>query len=112
MFCRSPNASRFLAIALLATSVLAPVSPAHAAGLLVFDPTNYSQTLLTAARSLQQINNQIQSLQNQVTQITQAAKNLSRIDFPQLQQMRQTMAQIDQLMAQAKGIQFKVAGLD
>jgi len=32
------------------------------AQLLVFDPSNYSQNLLTAARSLQQIQNQITSL--------------------------------------------------
>ena len=43
--------------------------PAHAAGLVVFDPSNYSQTLLTAARTLQQINNQIQSLQNEATMV-------------------------------------------
>jgi P-type conjugative transfer protein TrbJ len=34
------------------------------AQLLVFDPSNYSQNLPTAARSLQQIQNQITSLQN------------------------------------------------
>ena len=32
---------------------------------VVYDPTNFSQNVLTAARSLQQINNQIQSLQNE-----------------------------------------------
>ena len=31
----------------------------------VFDSANYSQNLLTAARTLQQINQQIQSLQNE-----------------------------------------------
>ena len=35
------------------------------AQLLVFDPSNYSQNLLTAARSLQQIQNQITSLRNE-----------------------------------------------
>jgi P-type conjugative transfer protein TrbJ len=38
--------------------------PAHAQW-TVFDPSNFSQNILTAARSLQQINNQITSLQNQ-----------------------------------------------
>src|SRR3546814_17598071 len=37
-------------------------TPAQA--IVVFDPSNYSQNLLTAARTLQQLNNQIQSLQN------------------------------------------------
>lgn len=86
-------------------------SPAQA-GILVFDPSNYSQTVLTAARTLQQINNQIASLQNEATMLINQAKNLTRIDFPQLTAMRQTLQQIDRLMGQAQGIRFQVAGLD
>lgn len=86
-------------------------TPAHAQ-LTVFDPTNYSQNILTAARTLQQVNNQIQSLQNQATMLTNQAKNLSRIDFPQLQAITQTLQQIDRLMGQAQAIKFQVSGLD
>ena len=86
--------------------------PAHAAGLVVFDPSNYSQTLLTAARTLQQINNQIQSLQNEASMLVNQAKNLTRIDFPQLRAMSQTLQQIDRLMGKAQGIRFQVTGLD
>ena len=35
-----------------------------------FDPSNYAQNVLTTARSLQQITNQIPSLQNQAQQNT------------------------------------------
>lgn len=83
-----------------------------AAQFTVFDPTNYSQNLLTAARSLQQINNQIQSLQNQATMIMNQAKNLSRIDFPELQQLRQTLQQIDQLMGKAQAINFNASAIE
>ena len=86
-------------------------TPAHAQ-ITVFDPTNYSQTLLTAARSLQQINNQIQSLQNEATMLINQAKNLTRIDFPQLQQITSTLQQIDRLMGQAQGISFRVDGIE
>ncbi|CAN5122131.1 P-type conjugative transfer protein TrbJ [soil metagenome] len=85
------------------------VSPAHAQ-LTVFDPRNYVQSILTAARALQQINNQIRSLQNQATMLTNMAKNLSRIDFPELQQLRGQLQQIDRLMGQAQGISFQVSG--
>ncbi|OAN58604.1 P-type conjugative transfer protein TrbJ [Sphingomonas sp. TDK1] len=78
----------------------------------VFDPSNYSQNLLTAARTLQQINNQIQSLQNEATMLINQAKNLTRIDFPELQALTQTLQQVDRLMGQAQGIQFRVSGLD
>jgi conjugal transfer/entry exclusion protein len=47
----------------------------------VFDPTNYSQNVLTAARTLQQINNQITMLQNQAQSLLNQAKNLSVVSF-------------------------------
>lgn len=95
----------------LTMGVLTTSTPARAQ-LSVFDPTNYSQNLLTAARTLTQINNQIQSLQNEATMLINQAKNLTRIDFPQLQQLTQNLQQIDRLMAQAQGIDFRIDGLD
>jgi P-type conjugative transfer protein TrbJ len=95
-----------LAMALTMTS-----TPAQAQ-LTVFDSSNYSQNLLTAARTLQQINNQIQSLQNQAQSLINQGKNLTRIDFPELQALTQTLQQVDRLMGQAQGIQFRVSGLD
>lgn len=95
----------------LAMGLLTTGSPAHAQ-ITVFDPSNYSQNLLTAARTLQQINNQIQSLQNQATMILNQAKNLSRVSFPELDALRQTLQQIDVLMGQAQGVSFRVNGLD
>ncbi len=86
-------------------------SPVHAQ-FTVFDPTNYSQNLLTAARALQQINNQIQSLQNQATMLLNQAKNLTTINFPEVQAITQKLQAIDQLMSQAKGIQFRVTTTD
>jgi len=97
-------------VASLAYALLAPNTPAHA--LTVFDPSNYSQNLLTAARTLTQINNQIQSLQNEAQMLIGQAKNLSRIDFPQLQQLTRTLQAIDRLMGQAEGIDFRIDGLD
>lgn len=87
--------------AFVATTSLAPDEPAKAFGMNVFDPSNYTQNLLTAARSLQQINNQIQSLQNQ-------AKNLKRVDFPEVQQMSGTLREIGRLMGSANNVTFKL----
>ncbi len=94
----------------LAFATLATSEPAQA--IIVFDPSNYSQNILTAARTLEQINNQIRMLQNQAQGLINQAKNLTTISFPELQALKQTMQQIDQLMGQAQGIQFKVASLD
>jgi P-type conjugative transfer protein TrbJ len=99
------------AVGSLVMGVTMTATPAQAQ-LTVFDPGNYSQNILTAARTLQQVNNQIQSLQNQATMLINQAKNLSRIDFPQLQAITQTLQQIDRLMGQAQAIKFQVSGLD
>lgn len=88
------------------------VAPTPAQAIPVFDGANYAQNLLTAARTLQQINQQIQSLQNEAAMLTNMAKNLSRIDFPQLDELRQKLAAIDRLMGQARGIDYNVDQLD
>ena len=112
-----PHLGKRLAAAALAASSLGALamavhtSPAFAQ-LTVFDPTNYSQNLLTAARSLSQINNQIQSLQNEATMIMQQAKNLSRIDFPELQALTSKLQQIDQLMNRAQSINFNAGNIE
>ena len=88
------------------------VAATPAQAIIVFDPSNYSQNILTAARTLSQINNQIRMLQNQATSLTNQAKNLTTVSFPELQAITQTIQQINQLMGQAQGIQFRVTGLD
>jgi P-type conjugative transfer protein TrbJ len=92
------------------TAMLVPSQPAQA--IVVFDPSNYGQNILTAARTLEQINNQIRMLQNQAQSLINQARNLTTISFPELQALQQTIQQIDVLMGQAQGIQFRVAGLD
>lgn len=94
----------------VAATVLVPTTPAQA--IVVFDPSNYSQNVLTAARTLQQINNQIRSLQNQAQSLINQAKNLSTISFPELQAIKSSISQIDQLMGEARTIQFRMANLD
>jgi P-type conjugative transfer protein TrbJ len=95
----------------LAMGLTMTSTPAHAQ-LTVFDPSNYSQNILTAARTLTQINNQIQSLQNQARSLLNQAKNLTTIDFPELQALTQALQQVDRLMGQAQGIRLQVSGLD
>lgn len=56
---RTARAS-ILAIALAVPAAVSPIltGPAHA-WRIVYDPSNYAQNVLTAARTLEQINNQI-----------------------------------------------------
>lgn len=106
--------SRILAACLAVTAtigiVIIPVAPSHA--ITVFDPSNYAQNVLTAARTLQQINNQIQSLQNQASMLTNMAKHLQRLDFSSLAQITRSMQRIDTLMMQVEGIAFDLESTD
>jgi P-type conjugative transfer protein TrbJ len=83
-----------------------------AAQMAVLDTTNYAQNLLQAARALEQINNQISSLQNEAAMLRNMGKNLERIDFPELERVRSAMQRIDRLMGEARGIDFNVHRLD
>ena len=87
-----------------------PASPA--AAIPVFDSTNYAQNLIQAARALEQINHQIASLQNEAAMLQNMARNLERIDFPQLERVTSAMQRIDDLMGQAQGIDFRIDQLD
>lgn len=74
----------------------------------VFDASNYAENVLQAARALAQINNQIQSLQNETVMLQNMAKNLQRLDYSALTQMTSGLQQVDTLMTQAQGISYNV----
>ncbi len=105
---------KFLIACLLAGSIggsfVLPTRPAQA--IPVFDSANYSQNLLTAARTLQQVNQQIQSLQNEAAMLVNMDKHLKNIDFPELQKLTDNLKKVEQLMAQAQGVDFNVGELD
>jgi len=60
-------------------SLLQPVQQANAFVFPVFDANNFSQNLIIAARSLEQINNQITQLQNQAQMLINQVKNLTNL---------------------------------
>jgi P-type conjugative transfer protein TrbJ len=78
------------------------------AQVVVFDPSNYSQNILTAARALDQINNQIKSLENQAQMLLNGAKNLTRLPTSVVGELTSKINEINGLIAQAKGIAFDV----
>lgn len=93
-------------------AVAAILSGTPAGAIVVFDPSNYSQNVMTAARTLQQINNQIKSLQNEAQILLNQAKNLTQVSFPEIGAITTRLQQIDQLMAKAQGIGFHIGKLD
>ncbi|MDI1262806.1 MAG: P-type conjugative transfer protein TrbJ [bacterium] len=82
------------------------------AQVVVFDPNNYAQNVLTAARALQQINNQITSLQNQAQMLINQARNLANLPYSSLQQLQQSIQRTQQLLTQAQRIAYDVQQID
>ena len=102
-------AATMLAAAPLALSPMM-ATPAHA--IIVFDPSNYAQNVFTAARTLEQITNQITSLQNEAQMLINQAKNLASLPYSALQTLQQNVQRTQQLLQQAQGIAFNVQQID
>ncbi|WP_439401207.1 P-type conjugative transfer protein TrbJ [Bradyrhizobium sp. DASA03068] len=79
---------------------------------IVFDPNNYVQNVLTAARELQQITNQITSLQNEAQMLINQAKNLASLPYSSLQQLQSSIQRTQQLLAQAQRVAYDVQQID
>lgn len=103
---------RYLAAASVAALSIAVGTPPSSAQVIVFDPNNYSQNVLTAARELQQINNQITSLQNQTQSLINQARNLASLPYSSLQQVQQSILRTQQLLNQAQRIAYDVQQID
>ena len=109
------NRSRalLLAVAMLAPPlVVSPMVATPALAFIVFDPSNYAQNVLTAARSLEQVTNQITSLQNEAQMLINQARNLASLPYSSLQQLQQSVQRTQQLLGQAQNIAFDVQQVD
>ena len=85
------RALRVTAALLAVPLALSPVlSTPAAAQWIVYDPTNYAQNVLTAARTLQQVNQQITQLQNEAQMLINQARNLASLPHSSLQQLQQS----------------------
>ena len=102
---------RLAAVSAAAFSITLAAAPSSAQ-VIVFDPNNYSQNVLTAARELQQINNQITSLQNQAQSLINQARNLANLPYSSLQQIQQSIQRTQQLLNQAQRIAYDVQQID
>ncbi len=108
MNCEMKFQLRRVALAAVAALAFGAAVPAQAqmfGGRIVFDPSNFSQNILTAARTLEQINNQIRQLQND-------ALNLAKLDSSALGELRAALAATNQLIRQAQGLAFNVQQME
>jgi P-type conjugative transfer protein TrbJ len=108
---RRPLRVALLGAALLGLPLPVAVTPAQAQW-TVFDPWNYAQNILSAARALDQINNQIASLQNEAQMLINQARNLASLPYSSLMRLQQSFARTQQLIARAQRLAYEVTDIE
>ena len=94
---------------------LAPMQPAYAlfgVGDVVIDPTNLAQNILTAARTLEMINNQITQLQNEAQMLINQGRNLANLPHSSLARLRSIMQQTEDLLGEAQRVGYVVSEIE
>jgi len=96
---------------LTVTALALAAGPAEAQN-VVYDPSNYAQNVLQAARALQQINNQIQQIENQTQSLINQAKHLVSLPYSLVSTITGQIRRTEQLIAQAQRIAYSVTTID
>ena len=105
----------FIGLLMSGAIALAPLQPAHAilgVGDVVIDPSNLAQNILTAARTLEMINNQINQLQNEAQMLINEARNLQSLPYSSLARLQATIARTQALLGQAQRIAYEVSEIE
>jgi P-type conjugative transfer protein TrbJ len=100
--------SRLLIVLPLACGVHISYASPALAQLTVFDPANYGQNLLTAARALEQITNQVRQLQNQVLMLQRMDQNLVRLGSSIAPDLQRTLGDIQTQLRTGGGIALRL----
>jgi P-type conjugative transfer protein TrbJ len=87
------------------------VVPPSSAQLTVFDPSNYSQNLLTAAHTLQQVNNQLTALQNQTQMLLNQVRHLTSLPTSLVSAIDQTFTQTQNILRTVDRIAYDVQAI-
>ena len=98
---REPSLKRHLKLSAAVVAFALVLSAPPAPAMTVYDPTNYAQNVLQAARALEQIHNQIQQIEQQARMLTKNPLQLS----PELSQ---SIGAARELFDAAKGIAFEM----
>lgn len=102
---------RTASIVALSISLMVPYLSADAAR-LVYDPWNYRQNILTAVRSLSEINQQIEQLRNEANVLLKMDLDLSKLTETISPELATTLGEIKTLMQDAEAIALKVRDTD
>jgi len=103
----------FIAAALTLLIPASLVKPAEAQfSRIIFDPQNFAQNILTASRTLTQINHQVTQIQNKIRMLENQARHLERLPDSIASQIRDRLFRIDELIKTAEGISYDVSKIE
>jgi P-type conjugative transfer protein TrbJ len=109
---RIAAAAAALSLCCVCIADLTPNAHAFFGFRIVFDPQNYGQNLMTAARTLQTIGNQVRQLRNEANMLVNDAKNLARLGHDPRAEFSRVMAEMSGLMDQATALSYQVSETD
>lgn len=104
--------TRVLYASLAAALTISLLTARPAAAITVFDPTNLVQNTLTAARTLEMLNNQINQLQNEAQMLNNQSRNLASLPFNALDRLRASLDSSQRLIGQAEGLAYDLQRMD
>jgi P-type conjugative transfer protein TrbJ len=103
---------RMLLASACACLITLSVASFPAAAFVVFDPSNYAKNVIQAARALEQINNQITSLQNEAEMLINQARNLAKLPYSALQSIQDSISRTQELLGQAQRLAYDVQQIE
>ena len=80
-------------------------------GGIVHEARHFAPNILTAARTLEQINNQISMLQNQATSLANEARNLTSLPVSTLKELQGQVDRTRQLLSEAQRVAYDVGDI-
>lgn len=97
-------------LVLVAAAAIVGTAPAQA--LTVFDPLNYQQNLLTAVRTLDQIQNQIRQLENAAAQLVRMDRHLKSLSGTISPDLQSTLSQLRTRLGEGEALALRVRETD
>jgi len=99
---------RTVSAAVLSLGLILGAGSQNADARVVFDPWNYRQNILTAVRSLSEVNQQIEQLRNEAQMIVKMDLDLTKLGSTISPDLARTLGELKILMDQGKAIRMQV----
>src|SRR5256886_10023336 len=99
-------------VAVLAIAVLVAPSGARAYAMIVFDPTNLVQNIISAQKAIESVINEVQMIANQIRQIENMVQNTRTYGGVWDQEALPRLMRLGQIIEQEQAIAYAMAGMD